>query len=68
MEDQRLKDSTSIWARVVAFGKEALKKGLEAAEIAEEVGTKEKANELATEGLEALKCRHVRRCVGTRLT
>lgn len=59
--DKRLKESAPTWARVVAPGKEALKKGLEAAEMEKEVGTKEKANELATEGLEALKCRYVAR-------
>lgn len=47
---ERFKESAPAWAKAVALGEEALKKRLEATEMAKEVGMKEKANELATEG------------------
>lgn len=36
MKDERLKESAPEWARSVALSEEALKKGLEAAEMAKE--------------------------------
>lgn len=40
MEDEKSKESALTWAKAITLDKEALK----AAEMAKEVGTKEKAN------------------------
>lgn len=51
--------SALAWAEAVVLGRKALKKGLEAAEMARGVGTEKEANDLAAEGFEMLKKRYV---------
>lgn len=52
-------ESMLAWAEAIVLGGEALKKGLEAAEMAKGVGTEREANDLAAEGFEVLKKRYV---------
>lgn len=63
-EAGELNESALAWTEAVVLDRGALKKGLEAAEMAKGVGAEREGNDLAAEGFEVLKKRYVTRQSG----